>query len=77
MTCAESLRSSTCASPDQPLKRVAELLGFEDQSNMFRACKRWFGQSPGQYRARFSMRGTHLVESPGDRPRGQPSRSRD
>jgi AraC-like DNA-binding protein len=44
---------------------------------MFRACKRWFGQSPGQYRARFSMRGTHLVESPGDRPRGQPSRSRD
>jgi AraC-like DNA-binding protein len=34
------------------LSRVAERLGFEDQSNLFRACKRWFGESPGQYRAR-------------------------
>lgn len=38
------------------LSRVAELLGFEDQSNLFRACKRWFGESPGQYRARFGAR---------------------
>ena len=38
------------------LSRVAELLGFEDQSNLFRACKRWFGESPGQYRARFEVR---------------------
>lgn len=35
------------------LSRVAERLGFEDQSNLFRACKRWFGESPGRYRARF------------------------
>lgn len=35
------------------LRRVADLLGFEDQSNFFRACKRWFGESPGRYRARF------------------------
>ena len=41
--------------PRTPLRDVAELLGFEDQSNLFRACKRWFGESPGRYRARFEM----------------------
>lgn len=35
------------------LSEVAALLGFVDQSNLFRACKRWFGVSPGRYRARF------------------------
>jgi AraC-like DNA-binding protein len=39
--------------PRNSLSDVAELLGFEDQSNLFRACKRWFGVSPGRYRARF------------------------
>jgi len=39
--------------PRNSLRHVAELLGFEDQSNLFRACKRWFGESPGRYRARF------------------------
>lgn len=39
--------------PDASIKRVAEQLGFEDPSNLFRACKRWFGESPGAYRARF------------------------
>ena len=39
--------------PRTPLRDVAELLGFEDPSNLFRACKRWFGESPGRYRARF------------------------
>jgi AraC-like DNA-binding protein len=37
------------------LIRIAALLGFEDQSNLSRACKRWFGESPGQYRARFFL----------------------
>lgn len=39
--------------PDASIKRVAAQLGFEDPSNLFRACKRWFGESPGAYRARF------------------------
>ena len=42
--------------PNISLKLLAELLGFEDQSNLYRACKRWFGESPGQYRARLSVK---------------------
>lgn len=36
------------------LGEVADLLGFVDQSNFFRACKRWFGMPPGQYRQRLA-----------------------
>src|SRR5260221_3523846 len=32
------------------LAQAAYLLGFADQSSFFRACKRWFEVSPGQYR---------------------------
>ena len=32
------------------LGEVAHLLGFADQSNFFRACKRWFGVPPARYR---------------------------
>ena len=32
------------------LAQVADMLGFVDQSNLFRACRRWFGMPPGQYR---------------------------
>lgn len=32
------------------LAEVADRLGFVDASNFFRATKRWFGISPGQYR---------------------------
>ena len=38
--------------PSNSLQHVAGLLGFEDQSNFFRACKRWFGEPPGRYRER-------------------------
>jgi AraC-like DNA-binding protein len=34
------------------LTDVADLLGFVDRSNFFRACKRWFGLPPAQYRMR-------------------------
>ena len=41
--------------PRRNLAEVADLLGFADQSNMFRACKRWFGMPPGQYRAQLLL----------------------
>lgn len=34
------------------LAQAAYLLGFADQSSFVRACKRWFGVPPGQYRGR-------------------------
>ena len=34
------------------LQEVAYLLGFHEHSSFFRACSRWFGMTPGQYRAR-------------------------
>ncbi|WP_298213291.1 AraC family transcriptional regulator [Acidovorax sp.] len=34
------------------LSDVADLLGFADQSNFFRACRRWFEEPPTQYRQR-------------------------
>jgi AraC-like DNA-binding protein len=40
--------------PRSPLKQVAGQLGFEDPSNFYRACRRWFGESPGRYRARWA-----------------------
>jgi AraC-like DNA-binding protein len=39
------------------LLEIAYLLGFADPSNFFRAFRRWFEVTPGEYRAR-------LVEAP-------------
>lgn len=36
------------------LNQIADLLGFNDPSNFFRACKRWFGEPPGQHRRRLT-----------------------
>ena len=33
------------------LSQAAYLLGFSNQSTFCRACKRWFGMSPGEYRS--------------------------
>jgi AraC-like DNA-binding protein len=38
------------------LAQAAYLLGFSDQSSFFRACRRWFDVSPGQYRSRLLER---------------------
>jgi AraC-like DNA-binding protein len=43
------------------LQEVADLLGFVDASNFFRACKRWFGVPPAQYRARLWHDGAGLA----------------
>lgn len=40
------------AQPDRSLLEVAYLLGFSDPSNFFRAFRRWFGTTPGEYRNR-------------------------
>jgi AraC-like DNA-binding protein len=37
---------------DLTLLEVAYLLGFADPSNFFRAFRRWFGETPGEYRSR-------------------------
>lgn len=38
--------------PNLTLLEVAYLLGFADPSNFFRAFRRWFDMTPGEYRAR-------------------------
>jgi AraC-like DNA-binding protein len=37
------------------LAQAAYLLGFADQSSFFRACKRWFEKSPGEYRSQLQQ----------------------
>lgn len=37
---------------DLALAQVAYLVGFADQGNFFRACRRWFGMPPRQFRAK-------------------------
>jgi AraC-like DNA-binding protein len=44
------------------LAQAAYLLGFADQSSFFRACRRWFDLSPGQYRSQLQR---HATERPG------------
>ncbi|MVW75513.1 AraC family transcriptional regulator [Pseudomonas xionganensis] len=39
------------AQPALSLLEIAYLLGFADPSNFFRAFRRWFGLTPGEYRA--------------------------
>lgn len=40
------------AQPNLTLLEVAYLLGFADPSNFFRAFRRWFDMTPGEYRTR-------------------------
>jgi AraC-like DNA-binding protein len=48
------LASKYLAEDQYALQQVADLLGFGDQSNFHRACKRWFGEPPGQLRRRMA-----------------------
>lgn len=42
------------AQPNMTLLETAYLLGFADPSNFFRAFRRWFDATPGEYRARLA-----------------------
>lgn len=53
------------ADPRHTLTDIADLLGFMDQSNLFRACRRWFGMPPGQYRTQLH---DHAQGGPQQRP---------
>ena len=44
------------ARKDLSLAEIAFLLGFSDQSSLFRASKRWFGTSPGQRRGQAALK---------------------
>jgi AraC-like DNA-binding protein len=46
-----TLAEQYLAQPDLALLEIAYLLGFADPSNFFRAFKRWFAMTPGEYRA--------------------------
>ncbi len=35
---------------DLPISRIAERLGYQDTANFGRACRRWFGDSPGRFK---------------------------
>jgi AraC-like DNA-binding protein len=52
------LAQNYLARPNMSLAEVAYLLGFSDQSAFFRACKRWFDVSPGQFRTGLCRRPT-------------------
>lgn len=42
------------AEPRLSLGQVARMLGFAEQSSLNRACQRWFGTTPRQYRSRLT-----------------------
>jgi AraC-like DNA-binding protein len=40
------------ANPRLAISEIVHLLGYSDPSTFFRACQRWFGESPSEYRRR-------------------------
>ena len=48
------IAQSYLAQPKVPLSHIAELLGYAEASAFTRACRRWFGESPREYRKRIA-----------------------
>lgn len=48
----KELSADYLASADTSLKEIAYRLGFSEQSNFYRAFRRWYGMSPGEYRSK-------------------------
>ena len=48
------IAQSYLAQPKVPLSHIAELLGYAEASAFTRACRRWFGESPRDYRKRLA-----------------------
>ena len=46
-----ALAAKYLAEPDLHLGQIAGLLGYAEQATLNRACRRWFGKTPRQYRA--------------------------
>ncbi|MDT8904212.1 AraC family transcriptional regulator [Pseudomonas sp. CCNWLW56] len=51
--------------PDMTLLEIAYLLGFADPSNFFRAFRRWFDTTPGEYRAARAAKPVSDARTPG------------
>ncbi|MCE0460337.1 AraC family transcriptional regulator [Pseudomonas uvaldensis] len=51
--------------PDMTLLQIAYLLGFADPSNFFRAFRRWFDATPGEYRAARGLKPVSDARTPG------------
>jgi AraC-like DNA-binding protein len=46
----KKLAAQYTANPEMSLQEISFLLGFTDNSNFYRAFKRWYGCAPGEYR---------------------------
>ena len=53
------------AQPAMTLLQIAYLLGFADPSNFFRAFRRWFDATPGEYRAARFAKAVSDARTPG------------
>lgn len=49
-----SLAATYLSDPRLRFGQIAGLLGYAEQSTLNRSCRRWFGTTPGEYRARAS-----------------------
>ena len=54
----------SCLRPGCQVAEIASMLGYSEQSSYTRACRRWYGESPRQLRARRRIGTTGQLGSP-------------